>query len=324
MAANIVRRSSQEIEGSVSPNLFLDKTKSGRVSVASEGDSLANLTQNVFRRVSSDKRDETPSPLAFEGVASLVGKVHVVPSETPIKLVEDYSDSENCIEVIVPQIELSGVGAESSIPPKSDEVKDPIKAVQTQDLVQKIAAEFILPTTQDNQVPVSDKRETVENWVKATEKVSNMPSIEEGSEAETLTNDRKTYHAQLDQRDLDGRIDDFLENNPCTRFANWLWSFIPNFISSPKSSIEKAEDEKASEKQKNYEAFIARVKISDKISKEKFTQIVSASNGALVLKKSFSSYQALMEKDLRGYLGADKDEKVFNRSMESILNARLK
>lgn len=331
MTANIVRRPSQETEGSVSPILFPDKSESGRVSVASEGCSLANLTQNVFRRVSSDRGDGVSSSLPLAAVASLVGKVNVVPSETPIKLVEDYtdsecsSDSEDSIEVIIQPDKVNDTNL-------VEKIETSVKLLD-QDLLDKVAAQRVLfpsPSIKDSPSSMSSlRKEEIEVWIKGSIEAPNLFNIEESNKQSELKDQaavksEKVYSTPLRRPDIDERIDAFLENNPCTRLANWMLSFIPNFISSPKSSIEKAEEEKAREKQEIYDAFITRLKKSDKISKEKFEQVRLANNGALILKKSFESYQALMGKDLRGYRGADKDEKVFNRSMQIILNARLK
>lgn len=333
MITNSVRRPSQESE--TCPVLFLEEERSRS---DSEGNSLANLTQNVFQRVSSDV---TFSAVSSQSIAGLEGKVQVISSANPIKLVEDYtdSDSESSIEIFI-QSGVKFVATEVVEDSSTEEM--PVKSLD-QDLLDKVDAQrSLFPSSSMPEVKPAKEAlrsiEEIEAWIKGYPEAPQASDIQKSNIEMTIQPGVKSVATEVvadssteemsvkplgqdNHRGIDERIDDFLENNPFTRFANWMLSFIPKFIIPSKLSVE---EKKAIEEQKDYETFIARIKASDKISKEKIKQVESAKNHEQVLKKSFNTYQSLLRKNLRGYKGAAKDQKAFDRAIQIISSTHLK
>ncbi|MEI8301303.1 MAG: hypothetical protein WCG10_06840 [Chlamydiota bacterium] len=294
MTVNISRRPSQEIAESslsTSGSSLEGQMGSRRVSINSEGDSLAGLTQNVFRRRSSDE---------MTSARELLNRVQQ-PNNIVQSIEVDLDDLDPAAIALSPCNEGSccrGVDIAVTLP-------------IDQELTQTVA----IPCGEDHQGALEK-----EEVAPLTQEVQIILTSSVTKESKVQEHPLKNYT----YKEIDSEIDAHLNQNICFRFFNWMVSFAPDFRRAAKPPVKQAEEDKIKNEQKDYEIFIAKVKASKKLSQDNLNQINTSTKKDKVFKKAFASYQTLMTKDLRGYQGNNKEEKAFNRAIESIVNSCLK
>jgi hypothetical protein len=296
MSVSSARRLSQET-GDVTIACVQQGAMGSRSASVVSGYGLEDLTQNVFRSISKSQEDTPPSGLLLNAKV-LSPHVEEVALPTHFVPLVDYSDSEDQAVHVV----------EDSAQNKEVRLPEPTQSkLASQGIEEWLKAIENAPQPEDKSFALEQDEEGFGDEEKSASCEDTIPH--------TLTNP---------QEDIDSRLDALLENNPCSRMTRWLMSFIPSLTSPSKSSMEKAEEDRAAQQKKLYETFITQIEVSNKISREKLKEVKAAKNKDLVLKQAFNTYQALMTKNLRGYEGNGREEKALDRAIQSILNTRLK
>ena len=189
MTVNISRRPSQEIAESslsTSGSSLEGEMGSRRVFINSEGDSLADLTQNVFRRRSSE---EMTSPTEL------------------LNRVQQPSDIVDSIEVDLEDLDPTAIAL---LPGNDDYLYKGIDIAVTLPIDQELTQTVALQREEDHQVLLK-KEEMAQELQIPSEFIS-------FKESKVQEHPLKEYK----YKDIDSEIDAHLNQNLCLRFFNWI------------------------------------------------------------------------------------------------------